>query len=135
MSLSFKPPVWAHHTNVYEVNVRQYTPQGTLNAFAAHLPRLKDMGVETLWFMPLQPIGKQHRKGTLGSFYSISDYISLNPEYGTFDDLASLIDSIHGFDMKVIIDWVANHTSWDHVWTLTRPDFFSKDEHGNFRPP
>lgn len=135
MSLSFKPPAWAHLTNVYEVNVRQYTPEGTLNAFASHLPRLKDMGVETLWFMPLQPIGKRHRKGTLGSYYSFSDYISLNPEYGTFDDLAALVDEIHSNDMKVIIDWVANHTAWDHVWTLTRPDFFSKDNHGNFRPP
>lgn len=135
MSLSFKPPGWAHHTNIYEVNIRQYTPEGTLNAFATHLPRLKEMGVETLWFMPLQPIGKLHRKGTLGSYYSISDYISLNPEYGTFDDFAALVDDIHKFDMKVIIDWVANHTAWDHVWTLTRPDFFSKDERGNFRPP
>lgn len=135
MSLSFKPPAWAHPTNIYEVNVRQYTPEGTLNAFATHLPRLKDMGVETLWFMPLQPIGKQHRKGTLGSYYSISDYISLNPEYGTFDDFTALVDQAHSYDMKVIIDWVANHTAWDHVWTLTRPDFFSKDGHGNFRPP
>ena len=135
MSLSFKPPAWAHPTNIYEVNVRQYTPEGTLNAFAKHLPRLKDMGVETLWFMPLQPIGKRHRKGTLGSYYSISDYVSLNPEYGTFDDFAALVDEIHRHHMKVIIDWVANHTAWDHVWTLTRPDFFSKDGHGNFRPP
>ena len=135
MSLSFKPPAWAHHTNIYEVNIRQYTRAGTLNAFAQHLPRLKDMGVETLWFMPLQPIGMQNRKGSLGSYYSISDYISLNPEYGDFDDLRALVDTAHGYDMKVIIDWVANHTAWDHVWTLTRPDFFSKDEHGNFRPP
>jgi glycosidase len=117
------------------VNVRQYTPEGTLNAFAAHLPRLKDMGVETLWCMPLQPIGKKHRKGTLGSYYSISDYLSLNPEYGNFDDFAALVNEIHRYDMKVLIDWVANHTAWDHVWTLTRPDFFSKDDQGNFRPP
>jgi glycosidase len=135
MSLPFHPPDWAHHTNIYEVNVRQYTPEGTLKTFAAHLPRLKDMGVETLWFMPLQPIGIRNRKGTLGSYYSISDYISLNPEYGDFDDLRSLVDAAHDHKMRVIIDWVANHTSWDHVWTLTRPDFFSKDEHGNFRPP
>ena len=131
----FTPPAWVYHTNIYEVNIRQYTPEGTLNAFAEHLPRLKEMGVETLWFMPLQPIGKKNRKGTLGSYYSISDYISLNPEYGTYDDLASVIDKIHELNMKVIIDWVANHTAWDHVWTLTRPDFFSKDEAGNFRPP
>lgn len=135
MSLSFTAPDWAHHTNIYEVNIRQYTHEGTLNAFSEHLPRLKDMGVETLWFMPLQPIGKEHRKGSLGSYYSISDYISLNPEYGNFDDLRSLVDSAHDYNMKVIIDWVANHTAWDHLWTLTRPDFFSKDEFGGFRPP
>jgi alpha-amylase len=126
---------WAHHTNIYEVNIRQYTEEGTLNAFSTHLPRLKEMGVETLWFMPLQPIGKLHRKGTLGSYYSISDYISLNPEYGTLDDFKKLVDEAHGFGMKVIIDWVANHTSWDHVWTQRHPDFFSKTEYGGFRSP
>jgi glycosidase len=135
MSLPFTAPVWANHTNIYEVNIRQYTPEGTLNGFATHLPRLKDMGVETLWFMPLQPIGIQNRKGTFGSYYSISDYISLNPEYGDFDDFRSLVEAAHDLKMKVIIDWVANHTAWDHVWTLTRPDFFSKNEHGDFRPP
>jgi alpha-amylase len=131
----FTPVDWAHHTNIYEVNIRQYTEEGTLNAFAAHLPRLKDMGVHTLWFMPLQPIGKLHRKGTLGSYYSISDYISLNPEYGTLGDFQSLVEKIHELDMKVIIDWVANHTAWDHVWTKTNPGFFSKNEFGDFRPP
>jgi glycosidase len=135
MSLDFRIPSWVHHTNIYEVNTRQYTSEGTLNAFASHLPRLKDMGVETLWFMPLQPVGKKNRKGTLGSYYSISDYISLNPEYGTFDDLELLIKNAHKLGMKVIIDWVANHTAWDHVWTRTNPDFFSKNEHGGFRPP
>ena len=131
----FHPVDWAHHTNIYEVNIRQYTEEGTLNAFATHLPRLKNMGVETLWFMPLQPIGKQHRKGTLGSYYSISDYISLNPEYGALDDFKKLVDEAHSLGMKVIIDWVANHTSWDHVWTQRHPDFFSKNEYGGFRPP
>ena len=131
----FTPVDWAHHTNIYEVNIRQYSPEGTLNAFATHLPRLKDMGVHTIWFMPLQPIGKLHRKGTLGSYYSISDYISLNPEYGALDDFRVLVNKAHSFGMKVIIDWVANHTSWDHVWTQTYPDFFSKNEYGNFRPP
>jgi len=126
---------WVYHTNIYEVNIRQYTEEGTLSAFAEHLPRLKDMGVETLWFMPLQPIGKLNRKGTLGSYYSISDYRTLNPEYGTLDDFKKLVELAHGYEMKVIIDWVANHTSWDHMWTKTNPDFFTKDDHGNFRPP
>ena len=131
----FTPVGWAHHTNIYEVNIRQYSHAGTLNAFAEHLSRLKDMGVETLWFMPLQPIGKLHRKGTLGSYYSISDYISINPEYGVLDDFKLLVEEAHRYNMKVIIDWVANHTSWDHVWTQSYPDFFSKNEYGDFRPP
>ena len=135
MKNSFTPVSWAYHTNIYEVNIRQYSNEGTLNAFAEHLPRLKDMGVETLWFMPLQPIGKMHRKGTLGSYYSISDYISLNPEYGELNDFKLLVEEAHRYNMKVIIDWVANHTSWDHVWTQTHPDFFSKNEYGGFRPP
>ncbi len=135
MKNSFTPVAWTYHTNIYEVNIRQYSHEGTLNAFAEHLPRLKDMGVETLWFMPLQPIGKIHRKGILGSYYSISDYISLNPEYGVLDDFKLLVEEAHRYNMKVIIDWVANHTSWDHVWTQTHPDFFSKNEYGNFRPP
>ena len=122
----FTPVAWVHHTNIYEVNIRQYSDAGTLNAFAEHLPRLKDMGVETLWFMPLQPIGKLHRKGTLGSYYSISDYISLNPEYGVLDDFKLLVEEAHRYNMKVIIDWVANHTSWDHVWTQTHPVDWSK---------
>ena len=135
MKNSFTQVAWANHTNIYEVNIRQYSDTGTLNAFAEHLPRLKDMGVETLWLMPLQPIGKLHRKGTLGSYYSISDYISLNPEYGLLDDFKLLVEEAHRYNMKVIIDWVANHTSWDHVWTQTHPDFFSKNEYGDFRPP
>jgi len=135
MKNSFTPVAWAHHTNIYEVNIRQYSHAGTLNAFAEHLPRLKDMGVETLWFMPLQPIGKINRKGILGSYYSISDYVSLNPEYGVLDNFRLLVEEAHRFNMKVIIDWVANHTSWDHVWTQTHPGFFSKNEYGDFRPP
>lgn len=131
----FTPVDWAHHTNIYEVNIRQYTRQGTLNAFAEHLPRLKDMGVHTIWFMPLQPIGITHRKGTYGSYYSIRDYISLNPEFGTLRDFQSLVEKIHQLDMKVIIDWVANHTAWDHVWTESNPGFFSRNEFGDFRPP
>ncbi len=135
MHQHFSTVEWAYHTNIYEVNIRQYTEEGTLNAFAAHLPRLRDMGLETLWMMPLQPIGKLNRKGTLGSYYSISDYTALNPEYGTLDDFKNLVEQAHALGMKVIIDWVANHTAWDHVWTQSHPDFFSKDEDGNFRPP
>jgi glycosidase len=126
---------WAHSTNVYEVNIRQYTQEGTFNAFAASLPRLKDMGVETLWFMPVQPIGKLHRKGTLGSYYSISDYTAVNPEFGTKESFRQLVVKAKQLGFKIMLDWVANHTAWDHVWTNTHPEFFSKNEHGGFRSP
>lgn len=135
MTGNFVPNDWVHTTNIYEVNVRQYTEAGTFNAFAASLPRLKDMGVHTLWFMPVQPVGKKNRKGTLGSYYSISDYLAINPEFGTLDDFKSVVKQAQSIGFKVIIDWVANHTSWDHVWTVEHPDFYSKDESGQFRPP
>ena len=127
----FKPVEWAHNTNVYEVNVRQYTSEGTFNAFAAHLPRLKEMGVQTLWFMPVTPIAKKEMKGTMGSYYACSDYTSINPEFGTLDDFKKLVKQAHDMGFKVIIDWVANHTGWDHVWTKQHPDYFEKDSATN----
>jgi glycosidase len=120
---------------MYEVNIRQYTPEGTFNAFAAHLPRLKDMGIEILWLMPIHPIGVINRKGTLGSYYSIQNFEAINPEFGTLEDFKSLVEKAHALDIKIIIDWVANHTSWDNVWTKTNPEFFALDEHGNFKSP
>jgi alpha-amylase len=135
MGNGFKPLDWVPSTNIYEVNVRQYTQEGTFNAFARELPRLKDMGVQTLWFMPVQPVGQKNRKGTLGSYYSIKDYKTVNPEFGTMDDFKTLVNEAHTQGFKVIIDWVANHTSWDNVWTVSHPDFYTKDSSGNFRPP
>lgn len=123
----FKTVDWAHTTNIYEVNVRQYTPQGTLNAFANELPRLKEMGVKTLWFMPITPIAQKNRKGSLGSYYACSDYTSINNEFGTAADFKNLVKKAHEMGFKVIIDWVANHTGWDHVWTKEHPDYYLKD--------
>ena len=123
----FKPVEWAHTTNVYEVNVRQYTPEGTFNAFANELPRLKEMGVQTLWFMPITPIAQKKMKGTMGSYYACSDYTSVNPEFGTLDDFKKLVKQAHDMGFKVIIDWVANHTGWDHKWTKEHPEYFEKD--------
>jgi len=120
-------PEWTANTNIYEVNVRQYTPEGTFNAFAEHLPRLQEMGVDILWFMPVQPIGVARRKGELGSYYSISDYRGINPEFGTHDDFHELVMKIHELGMKVIIDWVPNHTAWDHYWMEEHPDFYYID--------
>jgi len=130
-----KTPDWAKNQTIYEVNLRQYTKGGTFKEFMNHLPRLKELGVGILWFMPVQPIGEKNRKGTLGSYYSISDYAAINPEFGTLDDFKSLIVKIHKLGIYVIIDWVANHTAWDHHWTKDHPDFYTKNEDENFKPP
>lgn len=115
--------------------MRQFTEEGTFDAFAAHLPRLKDMGVGILWFMPIHPIGSRNRKGTLGSYYSISDFTDVNPEYGSKADFKNIVDQAHALGMKVILDWVANHAAWDNVWTVDHPDFFVRDETGHFKAP
>jgi len=126
---------WSKNANIYEVNIRQYTPEGTINAFRGHLPRLKDMGVSIIWIMPVQPIGEKNRKGTLGSYYSIKNYTEVNSEFGTLDDFKSLVIDAHRLDMRVLLDWVANHSSWDNIWTEKHPDFYKKDENGNFISP
>ena len=135
MKRVFKTVDWAHSTSIYEVNDRQYNPEGSFNAFSKELSRIKDMGVETIWFMPVTPISILKRKGTLGSYYACSDYQAINPEFGTLGDFKKLVRKAHKLGMKVMIDWVANHTGWDHVWTRSNPDFFSRDEEGNFLPP
>jgi alpha-amylase len=125
---------WIKTTNIYEVNLRQYTPEGTINAFAKHLPRLKDMGVETLWFMPITPIALKNKKGSLGSYYACSDYTSVSNEFGTIEDFRLLVNEVHHMGFKIILDWVANHTGWDHWWTVEHPDWYKKDEHtGDFK--
>ena len=131
----YKRAGWIAQTNIYEVNIRQYTVEGTFNAFAKSLPRLKDMGVEVLWIMPIHPIGKINRKGTMGSYYSISDFKGVNPEFGTATDFKNLVKLVHESGMKIIMDWVANHAAWDHVWTKTHPEYFVIDDAGNFLPP
>ena len=118
---------WKHSTNIYEVNIRQYTVEGTFAAFQKHLPRLKEMGVETIWLMPITPIAQKNKKGSLGSPYACSDYTSINPEFGNLKDFKNLVDEIHQLGLKIIIDWVANHTGWDHVWTKTHPEYYKID--------
>ncbi|PUE09677.1 alpha-amylase family glycosyl hydrolase [Limnohabitans sp. WS1] len=122
---------WSRNASIYEVNVRQYTPEGTLTAMATHLPRLQKMGVSILWFMPIQPIGLLMRKGTLGSYYAIRDYTAVNPEFGTMADFCALVQQAHALGMKVILDWVANHTAWDHVWTQQHPEWYLKNAQGD----
>ncbi len=130
-SAAFKKANWIHNTNVYEVNLRQYSAEGTINAFTKELPRLKEMGVETLWFMPLTPIAQKNMKGTMGSYYACSDYTSVAAEFGTVEDFKNLVKQAHSMGFKVIIDWVANHTGWDHVWTKTHPEYYEKDSATN----
>ena len=133
-SAQMKHTAWSKSANIYEVNIRQYTKEGTLNAFAAHLPRLKKMGVDILWIMPVQPIGEQNRKGTLGSYYAVRDYTAVNPEFGTLDDFKRLVAQAHGLGMHVILDWVANHTAFDNPWTREHSDWYLKNEKGEIFP-
>lgn len=130
-----KTPEWAFNKTIYEVNLRQFSEEGNFVGFRKHLPRLKELGVGILWFMPIHPIGELNRKGSLGSYYSVKDYLDVNPEFGTIDDFKELVKEIHSLGMYVIIDWVANHTAWDHQWTKTHPEFYNKDDKGNFIPP
>lgn len=125
-----KHPSFMHQGNIYEVNIRQYTPEGTFNAFVKHIPRLKKMGVQTLWLMPIQPISKLGRKGSLGSYYAVADYTSVNPEFGTISDFNNLVTQAHALGMKVIIDYVPNHSGADHPWLTSHPDFYEKDSTG-----
>lgn len=129
--MNFKKADWINNTDVYEVNLRQYSKEGTFKEFLKELPRLKDMGVSTLWFMPITPISQKNKKGTLGSPYACSDYTAINPEFGTLKDFKSLVTKAHTMGFKVIIDWVANHTGWDHVWTKTNPAYFEMDSDTN----
>ena len=132
---TIKHPTWAEQAVLYQVNVRQYTPSGTFRAFEAELPRLDSMGVDILWLMPIQPIGKVKRKGSLGSQYSVREYRGINKEFGTMVDLKHLVEAAHKRKMHVILDWVANHTSWDNALTKTHPDWYTHDAQGNFVPP
>jgi glycosidase len=126
---------WSRNATIYEVNIRQYTPQGTFKAFEQELPRLQKMGVDILWLMPINPLGVKNRKGSLGSYYSVSDYLAVNPEYGTKQDFIDVVKKAHELGMKVIIDWVANHTSWDNKLIENHPDWYKKDSSGKIAPP
>jgi glycosidase len=130
-----KHPGWIKSANIYEVNLRQYTKSGTINEFRKQIPRLKKLGVDILWFMPINPIGEKNRKGKLGSYYSVKDYKAVNPEYGTMADFKAMVKEIHKLGMYVIIDWVPNHTSWDNKWTVNHPEYYSRDSSGKFLPP
>jgi glycosidase len=126
---------WAKNAVIYEVNTRQYTPEGTFKAMQAHLPRLKQLGVDILWFMPIHKIGVKDRKGELGSYYAVQDYKSINPEFGNLEDFKATVKEAHKLGLKVIIDWVANHTSRDSKWLAEHPEWFVKDKNGSIVAP
>jgi glycosidase len=128
-------PEWSRDAVIYQINTRQFTPEGTLEAAAGHLPRLKKLGVDILWLMPIQEIGLINRKGKLGSPYSIRDYRSVNSEYGTLDDMKHFVARAHELGMYVILDWVANHTAWDNPLVEQHPEWYSRDWKGEFHPP
>ena len=126
-------PAWAVDATIYQVNTRQFTPEGTFAAAARQLPRLRDLGVDIVWLMPIHPIGELNRKGTLGSPYAVQDYYRVNPEFGTLDDLKALVADAHALGMHVILDWVANHTAWDNVLVESHPEWYERGWRGEFR--
>ncbi|MAT90407.1 MAG: alpha-amlyase [Flavobacteriaceae bacterium] len=137
---------------IYEANIRQYSPEGTFDAFTADIPKLKDLGVQIIWLMPIHPISMEKRKAQgdvmvadiedpeerkkyLGSYYAVADYQAVNPEYGTKEDFDELIATAHDNDMYVILDWVPNHTGWDHPWISEHPDYYTQNEQGEIIDP
>lgn len=145
-------PELADNAVIYEVNIRQYSPEGTFNAFTTDIPKLKEMGVKILWLMPIHEIGYKNRKAKgdtsieqitdltekekyLGSYYSVKDYRSINAKFGTKADFAKLVQTAHENGIYVILDWVANHTAWDHPWVEQHNDFYTRDKAGKMIAP
>ncbi len=128
-------PAWMGDAVIYEANLRQGTPERNLKGLQRQLPRIKDLGADIIWLMPIHPISEKNRKGTLGSYYAVQDYKKVNPEFGTMEDLKEFVRTAHGLGMKVIIDEVCNHTGGDNVWLTEHPDFFQRDKDGNLVSP
>jgi glycosidase len=124
---------WSKNAVVYEVNVRQFSSEGTFSRVTEQLPRLKSLGVDILWLMPIHPIGEKNRKGSMGSYYSVKDYKAIDPSYGNETDFRLLVQAAHGMGMKVILDWVANHTAWDHRWITEHPEWYVRNEKGEIQ--
>ncbi len=131
----FKNTAWSTDASIYEVNVRQFSEEGTFKALESKLPELASLGVEILWLMPIHPIGEVNRKGGLGSYYAVKDYFAVNPEFGTEQDFRDLVAAAHANGLYIILDWVANHTAWDNPLATSNPEFFIKDSTGSFIPP
>lgn len=126
-------PEWVKNATLYELNIRQFSEEGTFKSIESELPRLKKLGIDIIWLMPVHPIGELHRKGTLGSYYSVKNYLEVNPEFGTEEDFRNLIKAIHKEGMYVILDWVANHTSWDNNLVTEHPEWYMKSRKNTFQ--
>jgi len=139
---------------IYEANIRQYSPEGTFEEFTKDIPEIKKLGVKIIWLMPVFPISETKRKATggadskfasefpeeeqskyLGSYYAVSDFTKINPEFGTIEDFRKLVKTAHENGIYVILDWVPNHTGWDHKWLKTNPDFYTKNDKGEVTHP
>jgi glycosidase len=136
-SSSFEPgtPEWTARSAIYEVFVRDFSQEGTFRGVTDGLDRIESVGAEVVWLMPIHPIGEVERKGPLGSPYSVTDYRAINPDFGSADDFRALVHAVQARGMKLIIDWVPNHTAWDHVWVSEHPEFYARDEHGQMTVP
>jgi len=128
-------PISPDKAVIYELFIRNFTEAGTINAITPRLSELKELGINTIWLMPIHPVGELNRKGTYGSPYSIKDFYSINPEFGNKEDFRKLIDSVHSRGMNLIIDFVGNHTSWDNAWVKNHPDWYTHDSTGKIIPP
>jgi alpha-amylase len=140
--LPLKTPEWTKNAVIYQANVRQFTPEGTFNAFAEHLDRIADLGVDMIWFMPIYPLCDTNKKSheeaeteCLGSHYAVYDFFSVNPRYGTPEDFRKVVKKIHDLGIKVILDFVPNHTGWDSRWMLRHPEWFRTDARGKIQSP
>lgn len=131
--VQIKNPEWVKNATLYELNIRQFSEDGSFKAVEKEIPRLKKLGIDIIWLMPVQPIGVKNRKGTLGSYYSVQDYLGINPEFGTEEDFRQLVEAIHAHGMFVILDWVANHSSWDNNLVEDHLDWYMKSRDGKFQ--
>ncbi|MEA3316794.1 MAG: alpha-amylase family glycosyl hydrolase [Bacteroidota bacterium] len=135
VSAELKHPEWTKNLSIYEANIRQYSEKGSFKEFEKSLPRLKKLGTDIIWLMPIYPIGEKNRKGSLGSYYAVKDYKAVNPKFGNLEDFKSLVNKAHELDMYIILDWVANHTAWDNQLIYDHPEWYTKDSTGSIIAP
>lgn len=129
------PQKWKDNATIYELNVRQFSEKGDFSSILPHLERIRKMGIKIIWLMPIHPIGEKNRKGSLGSYYSVKNYKAINPEFGSEEEFKQLVDSIHALDMKIIIDWVPNHSAFDNPWANEHKEWYTLDSNQNLQPP